>query len=99
MKNAKSLLAALIFLSSVTAGATALADEGVISKDDLSTESYCHQKFPAMTESSIASNDSVPESGDVIDYYGPCNENPTGKDQIQQQKLENQHRFQYEYEH
>lgn len=99
MKNTRSLLAGLIFLGSITAGGTALAADGVISKDELSTDSYCHQKFTAMTESSVASDDPVLESGDVIDYYGRCNENPTGKDQVQQQKLENQTRWRYEYEH
>jgi hypothetical protein len=34
----------------------------------------------------------------VIDFYGPCDENPRGQDQIQAQKLEDQHRWEMEYE-
>jgi hypothetical protein len=26
-------------------------------------------------------------TGDVIDFYGPCNEDPVGTDQVQEQKL------------
>jgi len=37
-------------------------------------------------------------SGDVIDYYGPCSETPSGKDQQQEQELDRQHRFENDYE-
>lgn len=26
------------------------------------------------------------QSGDIIDFYGPCDENPTGKDQVIEQR-------------
>ena len=101
MKNAKSLLAALILLSNIAVSATALANDGVISEDVLSSGSYCHEKFPAIEGKSLASNDPVlksAQSGDVIDYYGPCNEKPTGKDQTEEQEIENQHRWANDYE-
>jgi len=34
---------------------------------------------------------------DIIDFYGPCNHDPLGKDEIQSQRLEMQHRFENEY--
>ena len=39
-----------------------------------------------------------PTSGDVVDYYGPCNESPTGKDQQNEQKLEFEHRMDNDYD-
>ena len=101
MKNAKSLLAALILLGNITASGTALAADGIISKTEDVPGSYCHEKFPAMEGRSLASDDPVlksAESGDVIDYYGPCNENPVGEDQVQEQKLDSQHRWASDYE-
>ena len=100
MKLATSFLAAVLF-TSVMGGAlgNAAAADGVISKDELATDSYCHEKFTPMTTQSLDSDDpTLTNSGNVIDFYGPCNESPVGDDQIQEQKLEAQHRFQNDYE-
>ena len=52
MKNAKALLAALILLG--TTGGTALAaSDGVISKEKLTPDSYCNEKFPAIIVRSL----------------------------------------------
>lgn len=100
MKNAKALLAALILLG--TTGGTALAaGDGVISKQPLTADSYCHEEFPAITGNSLASNKPVlksSKSGDVIDFSGPCSESPTGKDQVHEQKLEFEHRMNNDYD-
>ena len=101
MKATKSLLAALIFLSSVTASVTAFAADGVVEKDPFVAGSYCHQKFQAMEGQSLDTNEPVlknPISEDIIDFYGVCNESPVGQDQVQQQKLELQHRFVINFE-
>jgi hypothetical protein len=66
------------------------ADDSVIEKA-VAPGSYCHQKFRAIDPSTLDSdNPSLRSStsGDVIDYYGPCDETPTGKDQVWQQKLD-----------
>ena len=100
MKNTKSLLAALILLGNITASATALAADGVISEDVLSANSYCHEKFPAIEGKSLTSNDPVlkrAQSGDVIDYYGPCDEDLTGKSQVREQTLDFQHHYVTEF--
>ena len=91
MKNVKSLLAALILLGNITASGAALAADGIISKTEDVPGSYCHEKFPAITDKSLATDDPVLKSqtsGDVVDYYGPCNEKPAGQDQVQEQKRE-----------
>ena len=74
---------------------------GVIYKQELTPGSYCHLKFPAIREETLASDHPVlpdPSDGDIIDYYGPCDEDPLGKDQVHAQKLDNYHNFQRDYE-
>jgi len=96
MKNSKAFLAALILVGSVAASSMALADDGVISKDVLTPQSYCHEKFPAIQGRTLGTDDPTLKStasGDIIDFYGPCNENPRGKDQVEEQKLEQEHRM------
>jgi hypothetical protein len=100
MKNAKSLLAALILLGNIIASGAALAADGTISKTEEVPGSYCHEKFPAIEGKSLADDDPTlksKKSGDVIDYYGPCTESPVGQDQTQEQKLEREHRMENDY--
>jgi hypothetical protein len=100
MNNAKSLLAALILLGTVTVSATAFAADGVPSKDELSTDSYCHLKIPAIEGKTLASDDPVLKSaqtGDVYDYYGPCDYDPAGKGQVREQKLDFYHHYVTEF--
>jgi len=33
--------------------------------------------------------------GDIIDFYGPCDESPTGADQVHQQELDKFHMVHY----
>jgi len=99
MKIATSFLAALIFTGALGSMSTAMSADGVISKDELTANSYCHEKFHSMTGQSLdTDNPVINNSGAIIDFYGPCNESPVGEDQIQAQKLEAQHRFANDYE-
>ena len=98
MKSMK-LLMSVVFLSGalglsvVSAGA-----ENVISKDVLTDSSYCHTKFESIREDTLASSQPVlKDADDIIDFYGSCNHDPLGKEEIQSQKLEMQHRFEREY--
>jgi len=100
MKIATSFLAALLFTGTLGALNNAIAQDD-ISKDDASADSYCHEKFPAIREATLG--DAKPalqnsSTGEVIDFYGPCDENPVGKDQVQTQRLEEQQRWEREYE-
>jgi hypothetical protein len=98
MKIATSFLAALLFTGTLGALNNAIAEDGILEKDQFTAGSYCHEKFPAMTEQSLATDNPVlNSSGDIIDFYGPCNENPVGKDQVQAQRLENQHSWEMEF--
>jgi hypothetical protein len=101
MKIATSFLAALLLTSTFGAINTAMAADGILSKDEFTAGSYCHEKFPAMRQSTLGEDQPVlknSSTGDVIDFYGPCDESPTGKDQVWEQKLDNEHRFEHAYE-
>ena len=94
MKIAISFLSAALLIG----GFVAASDADVVSKAE--STNYCHLRFPAITDESLATNNAVlkgQDSGDIIDFYGPCNENPLGQDQIAAQKLDQQHRWQNEY--
>ena len=38
-----------------------------------------------------------PSEGDIIDFYGPCDHDPLGNEEVQSQKLDLQRRFEREY--
>ena len=102
MKIRTSVFAGLLLLGSLGAVNTAIAgDDGIILKQEFTPGSYCHEKFRAMRPSTLnTANPTLKssESGDVVDYYGSCDESPVGKDQIHQQELEAQHRWAQDYE-
>jgi hypothetical protein len=101
MKIATSFLAALLFTGTLGTLNNVIAEDGMLSKDQLNAGSYCHEKFPAIRQSTLGDDQPAlkdSSTGDVIDFYGPCNENPVGKDQVQTQRLEDQHRWETEYE-
>jgi hypothetical protein len=102
MKIRTSVLAGLLFLSSLGVVNSAIAeDDGIISKQEYTPGSYCHEKFRAMQPSTLDTDNPTlksSKSGDVVDYYGSCDESPVGQDQIQEQRLEAQHRWANDYE-
>lgn len=75
---------------------SAFAGDGVLSKDEFTAGSYCHMKFPAIRQRTLDADRPALKSsstGDVIDFYGPCDESPTGTDQVAAQRLEAEHRW------
>ena len=65
------------------------ADNGVISTTEANEESYCHLKFPAIEPSTLGTDHPQledPNSGDIIDYYGPCDHDPLGKAEVESQE-------------
>jgi len=96
MKNFKANLSMLLVVGVLGTSGAVLAADGVVVEGELNSGNYCHEKFPAMTERSLGDNQpqlKQSTTGDIVDYYGPCDENPTGKDQIATQKLEQQHQM------
>ena len=95
MKITSTFFAGLLLIGALAVVNSATAADGMIEKVPLTAGSYCHEKFAAIEGRTLDSDNPIPStnSGDVIDYYGPCSETPTGKDQQQEQELERQHRF------
>src|SRR5262245_33939134 len=95
-KIAGSSLTALLFIVVWGASSHVLgADnklrgaEGVLMKEQYVFDSYCHQKLPAIRESSLAGDHPVLSAEETIDFYGPCSQDPLGKDQVHDQRREN----------
>ena len=90
MKIATSFLAGLVLLGAVGVSGAKAAD-GVLLKEKLDESSnYCHMKFPAIEYGTLGTDHPVlqsADSGDIIDFYGSCDESPVGRDQVQQQEL------------
>ena len=92
MKTMKSVLSVLVLSGAMASSIASSADaDGVILKVVSTEGSYCHMKFPAIVERTLGSKNPVlkdASSGDIIDFYGPCNHDPLGKDEIHSQLLE-----------
>jgi hypothetical protein len=91
MRRIATIVSTLVLAGGI-AGAASAAD-GVLFKDRATDtdESYCHMKFSAMDENTLSSDHprlKPAADGDFIDFYGPCDEAPTGKDQVLQQKFD-----------
>lgn len=89
-KRTKRLRSGLL----VTVGFTSSliwAAEGVIYRAPDPTGTYCHLKFPAITEDSLWTDRPVlkdPSEGDIIDFYGPCDHDPLGPAEVQRQRAD-----------
>src|SRR6266568_4362084 len=88
MKTIKSFLSVLTLALSdaLTWGA-----EGVISKVASPSGDYCHLKFPAIREETLYWDRPVlkdASSGDIVDYFGSCDHDPLGQDEIEWQRRE-----------
>jgi hypothetical protein len=98
MKIKTSFLAALLLASTLGAFNNAIAEDGILSKDEFAGTGYCHMTFPAIARHTLGNDQpDLSSKGDVIDFYGSCDTDPLGQDQIQAQKLEDQHRLNTEF--
>ncbi|MEX0802514.1 MAG: hypothetical protein WD688_04255 [Candidatus Binatia bacterium] len=65
------------------------ADDGILLKVRAGDSNYCHLKFPAIQEETLSWGRPVLKPGstsDIVDFYGPCNFDPTGKEAVQAQQ-------------
>ncbi len=89
MKRVKFILYFLLLAGALGWGvAQVSAQEGVLLKVELEPGgNYCHMQFPAMTETSLDWDRPTLESSSsgIIDFYGPCDHNPTGKEEVRAQ--------------
>jgi hypothetical protein len=94
----KLTLAALFSIGAL--GMTSLpvkAQDGILFKVQMPGTNYCHLKFPAIREETLSSSRPVLKdtsrdgTGDVIDFYGPCDYDPAGKAAVHAQRLDGSH--------
>ncbi len=100
MRIATSFVAALLLIGSFVASGAPAGAEEVRSKAVLTPDNYWRLEFPAIDEKSLTSNASLlkrPRSGDIIDFYGRCNEDLVGKHQQESQQHDLKLRFGHSY--
>ena len=88
MKKTISLLSNLFLASTLFWGVPTLgADESVI-KEAADLSAYCHMKFPPMREDTLSWAQPVLDetAGNVIDFYGSCDHDPTGAEEVRIQR-------------
>ena len=87
--NSKLAFCALVLVSTFAVGtAQVRANENIVSKTAETDGSYCHLKFPAIIPDTLGTNHpqlKSTDTGDLIDFYGPCDHNPLGKDEVENQ--------------
>jgi hypothetical protein len=92
MMRRKPVYAVLILLETFLLSSPLLwAAEGIISKVPDASGKYCHLKFPAIREETLVGGRPVlkdPSDGDIIDFYGPCDHDPLGREEILRQRLD-----------
>ena len=99
MKKVGSVISAVVLASTLVGSAYAMDNNDVSSSE--SADSYCHMKFPAIRPRTLGAQEPQTKSsrsGDVIDYYGACDESPTGQDQVLEQKHDEEFSFGRNYE-
>jgi hypothetical protein len=65
--------------------------EGVIRKVPVPGTNYCRLRFPAIREETIYWSRPVlkdPSDADIIDFYGPCDYDPLGKEEVARQRAQ-----------
>jgi hypothetical protein len=67
------------------------AADGVISRVPTAGTNYCRLRFPAIREDTLYSSRPQlkdPKDGDIVDFYGPCDYDPLGVEQVRRQRAD-----------
>jgi hypothetical protein len=65
--------------------------EGLIRRVPVPGSKYCRLRFPAIREDTLYSGRPVlkdPSDGDIVDFYGPCDYDPLGKEEVARQRAQ-----------
>jgi hypothetical protein len=88
MKKCVALLGNLLLSSTLFWGVPTVEAQDMISTIPSDTTAYCHLKFPVMREDSLSWQTPILDSlaGNVVDFYGPCDYDPVGLEEIRVQR-------------
>ena len=87
MRTTVSLPCNLILSSTLFWAVPSVGAEEMISSIPTDTTAYCHLKFPAIFEDSLSWEQPVldPSTGNIMDFYSPCDYDPFGSEEIRVQ--------------
>jgi hypothetical protein len=99
MNKRKLVMAVGLIVGTIGFGGTMAQADNVILKEVRDVGSYCHLKFPAIREETLAgTSPTLATSDDLVDYYGSCDRDSLGKGEIQARRIESQHMLASSYE-
>ena len=80
MKKTVPIVSNLLLLSTLFWGLPAVEAEELVFKEAANASAYCHMKFPPMREGTLSWEQPVLDesAGNIIDFYGSCDYDPTG---------------------
>jgi len=87
----KRILLTLLLIGSVSGLAPLWAAQGIIYRSAGPSDNYCHLKFPAIQKKTLYSGRPVlkdTSEGDIVDFYGPCNYDPLGPEEVMRQRAD-----------
>jgi hypothetical protein len=88
MKKTISLLSSLLLSSTLLWGVPLVGASEIVETDVADFAGYCHMKFPPMSEATLSWErpELDTEAAKSIDFYGPCDYDPTGAAEIKVQR-------------
>ena len=92
MKKTMSIVSNLLLASTLLSSVPAAAADELVLKQASDASAYCHMKFPPMREDTLSWAQPVLDqtAGNIIDFYGPCDYDPTG---VAERTRQRRHRF------
>ena len=88
MKNILSFLSTGLLVSALLLGAATVGADELVLKVPAEAGAYCHMKFPPVLKESLAWERPILDesAGHVVDFYGPCDYDPTSIDAIREHR-------------
>jgi hypothetical protein len=88
MKKTISLLSNLLMASVLIWGVPLVEANELVESEVADFAGYCHMKFPAMSEATLSWDrpELNAEAEKSIDFYGPCDYDPTGAAEVRTQR-------------
>jgi hypothetical protein len=85
----RAAMSVLTLIAVLGLAAGSVFADGNVQKISSTADGYCHLKIPAARPRTLDSDKpelKSSQTGDLIDYYGPCDVDPSGKDIVAAQK-------------